>query len=134
MKRISADERAVTFQLSIRERDTLIEILQAYPVVPPAHFQLSKELKDPHLVEYQRLLDEALGEQRAANRRHLQEWLAAAERFQKASSGCRFRLERSDSEWLLQVLNDIRVGHWLLLGSPDPSRLQLNNFRPRLLP
>jgi hypothetical protein len=22
-------------------------------------------------------------------------------------------------EWLLQVLNDVRVGSWLLLGSPD---------------
>lgn len=134
MKRVSADEQAVTFQLSARERDTLLEILQAYPVVPPAHQQLSKELTDPHVGEYQRLLDEALAEQRAANKRHLQEWLAAPERFRKASSGCRFRLERSDSEWLLQVLNDIRVGHWLRLGSPEPSRLRLNNFRPRLFP
>ncbi len=134
MKRIGADEESVVFQLSARERETLIEILQAYPVVPPAHQQLSRELKDPHLGEYQHLLDEALAEQRAANKRHLQEWLGAPERFQKASSGCRFRLDRADSEWLLQVLNDIRVGHWLLLGSPDPSRLKLNNFRPKMLP
>jgi hypothetical protein len=28
-------------------------------------------------------------------------------------------LKISEAEWLLQVLNDIRVGSWLRLGSPD---------------
>lgn len=134
MKRAAADEKAITFQLSNREREVLIQILQAYPVVPPAHQPVSKELKNPHMAEFQHLLDEALAEQRAANKRHLDEWLAVPERFQKIKGGHRFKLERSDSEWLLQVLNDIRVGHWLRLGSPEPCDLKPHKLGLKRLP
>ena len=84
--------------------------------------------------EYQRLLDEALAEQRAANTRHLRAWLAAPDRFQRTKAGHRFTLERADSEWLLQVLNDIRVGHWLRLGSPEFTGLKPQNLDADLLP
>jgi hypothetical protein len=133
VKRIRADDKAVIFQLSTRERDTLMQILQAYPVVPPAHQRVSKDLKDPHVTEYQRLLDEALAEQRAANQRHLHTWLARPERFQKTKAGYRFTLERADSEWLLQVLNDVRVGNWLRLGSPEVGELKPQNIDAKLL-
>jgi hypothetical protein len=135
VKRIGADERAIVFQLGARERSALVQILDAYPVVPPAHQPLSKELKDPEVAECQRLLDEALAEQRAANKQHLQDWLATPERFQKTKSGYRFTLERADSEWLLQVLNDIRVGNWLRLGSPpEGGELMLRRLNSKRLP
>ena len=134
MKRVSADDQAVIFQLSPRERDVLMQILQAYPVVPCAHQPVSKELKNPDVTDYQRLLDEALAEQRAANQRHLHAWLATPGRFQKTKAGYRLMLERANSEWLLQVLNDIRVGHWLRLGSPEPGEMKPENLDPKLLP
>ena len=46
-------------------------------------------------------------------------WLATKARFRAVQSGFNFTLLRTDAEWLLQVLNDIRVGHWLLLGAPE---------------
>ena len=134
MKRVSADDRAIIFQFSTRERDALRQILQTYPFLPPAHQPVSKELQGPRVGEYQRLLDEALAEQRAANTRHLQTWLAAPDRFQKTKAGYRFTMERADSEWLLQVLNDIRVGHWLRLGSPDFGALKPDGIDPKLFP
>ena len=134
MKRVDANSEAVIFQLSGRERDALIQLLQAYPVIPPAHQPVSHELKEPQVAEYQRLLDEALAEQRAANKRQLQAWLAAPERFQKTRAGHRFALAREDCEWLLQVLNDIRVGNWLRLGSPESGKLAPLRLDPRLLP
>jgi hypothetical protein len=134
MKRIGADEKAIVFRLGARERNVLVQILNAYPVVPPTHQPLSKELKDPEVAECQRLLDEALAEQRAENKRHLQGWLAAPERFQKTKSGYRFTLERADSEWLLQVLNDIRVGNWLRLGAPEGGELMLRRLSSKGLP
>ncbi|HEY0550388.1 MAG TPA: hypothetical protein VGF13_12365 [Verrucomicrobiae bacterium] len=134
MKMVGANEQSIIFQLSNRERDALIKILQAYPVLPAAHQPVSRELKDSHLTDYQRLLDEALAEQRNANKRHLEEWLAPPERFHKTKSGCRFTLERADSEWLLQVLNDIRVGHWLRLGSPDASVMKPENLDLKTIP
>jgi hypothetical protein len=43
-------------------------------------------------------------------------------------------LERADTEWLPQVLNDIRVGHWLRLGSPEPGDLNPLNLGLKHLP
>ena len=33
--------------------------------------------------------------------------------------GYQMILAHSELEWLLQVLNDVRVGSWIILGSPD---------------
>lgn len=134
MKRVSADDAAIVFQLSNRERAALVQILESYPVLPPAHRRLSKEMKEPRLADYQRLLDEALAEQRDANQRQLHAWLAEPARFQKSKTGCRMTMERADSEWLLQVLNDIRVGNWLRLGSPELGELNPRSLSPKLLP
>lgn len=134
MKRVSADDQSVVFQLRAQEHAALLDILQTYPVVPPAHHSVSKELKDPHTTDYQHLLDEALAEQRTANKKHLDDWLTTPDRFKKNKAGCRFTLERAESEWLLQVLNDIRVGHWLRLGSPEPGELQPQHLDAQQLP
>jgi hypothetical protein len=134
VKQVSADEQSVAFQLSTPEHEALLDILQTYPVVPPAHHSVSKKLKNAHAADYQHLLDEALAEQRAANKKHLHAWLTTPERFQKNKAAFRFTLERTDSEWLLQVLNDIRVGHWLRLGSPEPGELKPENLNSKQLP
>ena len=36
------------------------------------------------------------------------------------ASGLQLTLSGPEIEWLLQVLNDVRVGSWIALGSPDP--------------
>ena len=128
MKRLRSDEESILFQLSTRECDAFRETLGSYPAVPPAHHSLSKELKDGRIRECQRLLDEALAEQRAANASHLQAWLAVPDRFQKHKTGYRLTVPWADCEWLLQVLNDVRVGHWLRLGSPEPAVLKPHNL------
>ena len=134
MKRTGADAKALHFQLNERERDALVQILQSYPVLPPAHHLVSRQLPGAQVADYQRLLDEALAEQRAANQQHLQAWLTAPGRFQQKKAWFALTLDRDDVEWLLQVLNDIRVGSWLLLGSPDFSDTPPEIIAPSLLP
>ena len=134
MKRVGADAQSVTFQLTSREREALTGVLKTYPVIPPEHHATSSGSGDPQVAESQRLLGEALAEQRAANRRHLQAWLAAPDRFAPTGSACRLKLDRADCEWMLQVLNDIRVGNWLKLGSPDIGEQSPLKIAPDLLP
>jgi hypothetical protein len=67
----------------------------------------------------QRLLEEAVAEQRAANKKQLQTLLTDPRRFADTETGCRMTLSPADMEWLLQVLNDIRIGSWVRLGSPE---------------
>lgn len=107
------------FRLSRREHGLLVETLRLYPLVPPAHHRLSREAAAPSLAESQRLLDEALAEQRAANRALVQAFLGDPQRFRPVDTAVELRLSPAEIEWLLQVLNDVRVGAWLALGEPE---------------
>lgn len=118
MKCIRASKEAVVLHLESRERRLFIDVLSKYPVVPAAYQPLSRGVKDLAKGEEQSLLNEALTDQRAALQHQLQEWLRVPNRFRRVQSGYNFNLRRAEAEWLLQILNDIRVGHWLLLGSP----------------
>lgn len=119
MKLIRADKGRFTFGIGKRERSLLFQILQLYPLVPPAHHQLSKSGDGPAHAENQRLLEEALAEQRRENRRQVLTMLNEPTRFRETESGIHFTLTASQVEWLLQVFNDVRVGSWLALGEPE---------------
>ena len=41
------------------------------------------------------------------------------DRFRTVKSGFELTVTRAQAEWLLQVLNDVRVGSWLALGEPE---------------
>jgi len=106
-------------QLGKRENHLLLELLKLYPRIPPAHHRLSKTAKTPDQESNQRLLDEALADQRAQNKRNLETLLKDPKRMQATNTGCRLLLSAADLEWVLQILNDIRVGSWIMLGSPE---------------
>jgi hypothetical protein len=125
----STDDHLV-FQLGKREKRLLLDVLKLYPRIPPAHQKLTKSGRLSDQEASQKLLDEALAEQRADHKRQLQAFLADPNRFQESDTGCLLSLSAVDLEFLLQILNDIRVGSWIILGSPDPiSELKLLNPR-----
>ncbi|HVM51116.1 MAG TPA: hypothetical protein VMU04_24010 [Candidatus Acidoferrum sp.] len=106
-------------ELGRREGNLLLLVLKQYPCLPPAHQPLSKSGLLPNQQDTQQLLDEALAEQRAECKKQLRALLADPQRFKKKTDGYRLSLSPGDAEWLLQVLNDIRVGSWVILGSPE---------------
>jgi hypothetical protein len=106
------------FSLNRAEKKALIDVLGLYPLVPASHQRLSKTVKGVTATEGQHLLEEALADQREANKGQIRAWLAAPKRFETAKRGSTLTVGVEDSEWLMQVLNDIRIGSWLLLGSP----------------
>lgn len=126
MKLIRRSDRKLVFQLGLREGNLLLQVLKRYPRVPAAHQPISKAGLLSQQEENQRLLDEALAEQRADCKRQLQALLDDTRRFQKEGRGYRLCLSPADTEWLLQVLNDIRVGSWVILGSPEERMGALN--------
>lgn len=126
-----ASKGGLIIQLEAAERDILSETLNLYPLVPATHPRLSKTAADQS-EENQRLLEESLAEQRAENRRQLDAMMQSSKRWRKISAGLQLRLSAAEVEWLLQVLNDVRVGSWLLLGEPDednPPELSPEKFR-----
>jgi len=121
MKLLEADGDRFSFYLTPTERAVLVELLEAYPCVPPAHARhraLTPETPDGASI--QQLLDEALAEQRQATRRQIRQWIRQPDTLQRHGHGWKLQLRPGEVEMLLQVLNDVRVGSWIALGSPDP--------------
>jgi len=119
VKLIRSGKKGFTFQLGKREKQLLVATLGLYPLVPASHHHLSQKAKGPKADENQRLLEEALAEQRRENRRQVRAMLDEPRRFRETKSGLELALTPAQVEWLLQVLNDVRVGSWLALGEPE---------------
>ena len=102
-----------------RERDLFLEILGFYPCAAAARPLLSRHSEIPDAEAAEHLLEEALAEQREENHRLLQQFMLDFERCQPQPGGLKLGLSEADVEWLLQVLNDVRVGSWIKIGSPE---------------
>ena len=126
MKLIRATKSRLLFHLDHWEERLWLHVLHLYPCVPPAHQRLSKAGRLPDHEANQRLLDEALAEQRAENKKQLQALLADGRKFAHTETGGRLSLSTAEVEWVLQVLNDVRVGSWVRLGSPEEKAVELN--------
>ena len=124
MKLIGRAKDGLEFQLPSREKELLWQLLRLYPRIPSSYQKLSKgtSLKESG----QQLLEEALAETRGQNKRALQALLNDPERLKPHETGWRLKLSPGEVEWLLQVLNDIRVGSWIRLGSPETPFKVLN--------
>ena len=122
MKLIKADKDQFVFHVGKREKRLLFEILKLYPLIPAAYQRCSKSAGDAAEKASQQLLKEALAAQRRENKKQVLAMLNEPERFQETESGFRLTLSSPRMEWLLQVLNDIRVGSWIGLGSPDTEK------------
>ena len=114
-----APESVVIFRINAREEALLLAMLRLYPVLENSHHRISQDPKAAASAE-QRLLEESMGQQRAAHRRKVDALFQTPQRFFKEVLGERHLvLTGAQLEWLLQVLNDIRVGSWVKLGCPD---------------
>jgi hypothetical protein len=118
VKLLRIQDNNYLFELGKREKELLTLVLRLYPVIPSAHQPVSKSLA-PGDNPGQHLLDEALAEQRKENKKNVENLLGDTGHFSETKGSCQMKLAPEEIEWLLQVLNDVRVGNWILLGSPD---------------
>jgi hypothetical protein len=94
-------------------------LLARYPCLPAGHYRLSRTASGDTAAENQALLDDALAAQREELRRQLAAFLADPDRCKQLKRSWRMILSPGDADWLLRVINDIHVGSWIRLGSPD---------------
>jgi hypothetical protein len=104
------------FQLEDREKAVLLTLLKLYPVTRERYQRLSKS---EDKAEAQELLEKELAEQQRANGIVIGRMLRSRIVFRRKESGWAWSVSAEQIESLLQVLNDIRVGSWAALGSPD---------------
>jgi hypothetical protein len=120
VKFIGRHEEQFAFEMTEQEKFLLLTLLSLYPQAPLSHHRLSQNPKDlPDADANQRLLEEAIRVQKDESRK----WLAATfkepERFKPGKDGFFLTITRPEMETLLQMFNDVRIGSWLALGSPD---------------
>ena len=115
--------RGCSFHLLHREKKALLNTIALYPQAPKAYQQLSRTTQGSNAGENQRMLEEALAEHRAENRQNVLTLLKKPRRFRKKKPGFEVTFKRQEVEWLLQVLNDVRVGCWIALGEPDQDEM-----------
>jgi hypothetical protein len=126
MKLLRATNNQFVFRLTRRERPLLLAVLGRFPCIPAAHHRLSRNAPSPDAAANQQLLDEALAEHRAEKVQQLRALLGDPGRFREVPTGAELTLSPGDLEWLLQVLNDVRVGSWVQLGSPEQTAEVVN--------
>ena len=118
MKFLGHDGGKFSLAFAREERALLLHLLSLYPLVPESHHRLTKDKKLPRREENQLLLDDALKQQREQNRQEILALINDPARFTQLGKTDRAEFTRGELEWLLQVVNDVRVGCWIALGSP----------------
>jgi len=127
---------AYLFQISPREKEWLVATLKLYPVLDAGYHQISKNKKTAKAE--QQLLEDSMAEQKRELRGKLDKFLQTPGRFasDNEDGDLRFTVTAEQCEWLLQILNDVRVGSWAKLGQPEMEKapaLAVNPDQARLV-
>jgi hypothetical protein len=111
--------RPFVFHISRREKAMLLATLRLFPLLDPSYHQLSRSPKTT-IADDQEWLEEAMDQQQKDHKKKLNQLLSNDQRFFKEGQGdLFFTLTGEQMEWLLRVLNEIRVGSWVRLGRPE---------------
>lgn len=107
------------FEITPREKDLLLATLLFFPQLDTGHHQLSRDPKTANKAG-QEWLVETMEQLKLEHKKRLDLFFKNDRRFFKESHGAlRFTLTDEQMEWLLRVLNEIRVGSWVRLGQPE---------------
>jgi hypothetical protein len=128
--------RPFVFHISRREKVVLLATLKLYPLLNASYHQLSRDTKTTGQSE-QQWLEEAMEQQRQDHKKRLGQFCNNDRRFFKdGKDDILLTLTGEQMEWLLRVLNDIRVGSWVRLDRPELEAAQktgLTGTQARLL-
>lgn len=133
MKFLRHDGERFQLEFAAEEKALLLHVLSLYPLVPAAYHKLTKDKKLPQRAENQQLLDEALQSQREQNKREVLALINEPGRFVETENGSKIGFTRGEMEWLLQVVNDVRVGAWVALGSPGYETKKKTKLSPEAM-
>ena len=119
MRLVETKDGLYVFHVAKRERALLTHVLKLFPVSNGPIGPLSKSGDEAKLAEHELALAEALAEQRTEHKRLMDAFLGEQGRFAEVKGGFHVRLTTVQFDWLLRVLNEVRVGLWVKLGRPE---------------
>lgn len=134
MKLISRDQESLTVEMSDQEKSLFLAVLSLFPQVPASHHQLTQAGGLPDEQNGQQLLEESLQAEKEENRRWITATFRDPQRFLAVDSKFHLSLSYGEVETTLQILNDVRLGSWLALGSPDLAQKEKLNVNRQTAP
>ena len=134
MRLVEANPQRTVIELSETEWTFFQELLHRYPLVPNEERELTRQSEGDEFDADTELLRTNLEDLTATNQKRLHEWLHNPATFTQSGDHGNLTIQASDRDWLLQILNDLRVGSWQQLGRPDTTainelELGAKNFR-----
>jgi hypothetical protein len=108
----------LNYQFNQPEGDCLKSMLSQFPVTANIHAKISKTDADPKSIEREKLLNESLAEHRRELKKQAANLMGAG-KLKRGENGYLLTLNPEEREFLLQILNDIRMGCWHVLGEPE---------------
>lgn len=133
MKLVKQIQNHWHYQLNSREAESLRALVGGFPMTALSSVPISRTDTDPKAVEREKLLNESLAEHRKELERKAKS-LVGVDRFKVHKAHQIFQIDSGDREMLLQILNDIRIESWRILGEPeeleiDPHTLEIQKLR-----
>lgn len=116
MKLVKQTGKGFQYRLSAQEAHSLRQLMRQFPVGSLAPAQISKS--DPEALEREKLLNESLEAHRKKLKREAKVLVQPA-KFKTAGNHQLYRISHGKREVMLQILNDIRVESWRILGEPE---------------
>ena len=118
MRLVKLTKQCLKYQLDQLEVECLRSLLRQFPITADVHARISRTDADPKSIERETLLNESLVEHRRELKLQAMNLIGAG-KFKRREKGCLLTLNPEEREILLQILNDIRIGCWHVLGEPE---------------
>jgi hypothetical protein len=119
VKLIKKGAEDYVFQMTCSQKTLLFDIIRSYPLLPAEYHRISQGENAEEFQENQQILEQAMAEEHRTKRDQIVNMLSDPKRFIHTKDSCHFFLKYTEAECLMQVLNDIRVGAWVRIGSPE---------------
>jgi len=126
MKLLKHDKNGFQYELNRREGECLRSLLNQFPVTENNHAKISRTCAESETKEKEKLLNESMAQHRD-DLKKLAKNLMSADKLKAAQNGWQLLISSEEREILFQILNDIRVGCWRVLGEPE-------NLEPKTSP
>jgi len=127
MKLAKHDGNLWHYRMNPEEAESLRAVVGCFPVAGSSAIRISKSDADPATIERGKWLNESLAEHRKELQRKTKT-LIAADRFKVQKVNVVFQINSEDREMLLQILNDIRIDSWRILGEPEELEVDLQKI------
>lgn len=118
MKLVKQTQRGFQYELDQEDADSLRFLVKQFPLTPFSPVDISKTDSGSNAVEREKLLNESLRAHRDELKRKARR-LVLRDKFRQLDGKQFFSVSVGAREIMLQILNDIRVESWRILGEPD---------------